>query len=127
MSTLIVAVVGAIAIIWMLGPFGDKKLKTRKAQRAKNPYHATSINCQEGGCKAVKAFASRRFLAAETPAIPLPGCDSGKCLCTYTHYEDRRVGDRRSPASMNVDRTGWGQRGSHGRRKSDWRPAVEVC
>lgn len=42
---------------------------------------------------------TRRFLAGETPPLPLPNCTAPRCLCRYAHYEERRGGDRRAPVS----------------------------
>ena len=93
-----------------------------------NPYYATSISYSDSACSAVKALAPERFLVGEAPAIPVPRCSAGQCDCTYKHYKDRRTGvrDRRSPSGLSAGQGTWGKRGSHGRRKSDWRVATSA-
>ena len=126
MSTLIVVFFSAIAIIWVLNPFDGRKPKVRRAVNKLNPYHSTSIKFEDDACDMVKGFSSRRFLADDSPIIPLPLCRTEDCRCTYIHHEDRRDGiaDRRCASNLQSENTDWGKRGSQGRRKSDWRVAV---
>jgi hypothetical protein len=68
------------------------------AQPAKEEprYNGVEIVPQKGDCcAAVRALAGQRFLAAEAPLFPLPGCDRPNCGCRYRHYEDRRTDIRR--------------------------------
>ncbi|MFK8047582.1 MAG: hypothetical protein AB8B81_04015 [Halioglobus sp.] len=126
MGTLIVVLFSAVAIIWVLNPFGGKRPKVRRAVPKLNPYHAISIKFEEDACDGVRAFSSRRFLADKSPLLPLPQCRLEDCRCTYVHHEDRRDGtvDRRSASNLQSESGDWGKRGSQGRRKSDWKVAV---
>ena len=66
-------------------------------------FHGVSLKPGLEACPAVQALAGQRFLPAEAPTVPLPGCDQKKCQCAYSHHSDRRErGDRRS---------GWGSFG----------------
>jgi len=57
--------------------------------------HAVSVESDFMVCDAARKLGDKRFLSAEAPPLPLPGCDSGRCECRYVHHEDRRVGDER--------------------------------
>ena len=61
-----------------------------------NPFHAVSILSPLHNCAAAREFEGKRFLAAEAPRLPLPGCTAATCTCRYAHHEDRRQGPRRS-------------------------------
>lgn len=65
--------------------------------RAGGRYHCVEIRSRGRPCAAAQAFAGRRFLPRAAPPIPLPGCTAMSCRCAYVHFDDRRVGDRRSP------------------------------
>ncbi len=47
-------------------------------------------------CQAVRDIAGRRFLAEEVPPLPLEGCDTASCQCTYKLFGDRRTDLRRT-------------------------------
>jgi hypothetical protein len=57
--------------------------------------HAVSVESDFMVCDAARTLGDKRFLSAEAPPLPLPGCDRGRCECRYVHHEDRRVGDER--------------------------------
>ena len=60
-------------------------------------YHAVGIRPGEICCEAARQFGTLRFLSAQAPGLPLPGCQLTSCTCRYSHYPDRRHGvDRRS-------------------------------
>ena len=63
--------------------------------RAGGPYHCIAIRSRGEPCRAARAMAGRRLLSREAPSLPLPGCTSASCRCSYIHYDDRRVDDRR--------------------------------
>jgi hypothetical protein len=63
--------------------------RPRVAQRS-TPYHSVSIQIQSGACRAAQEIRGRRFLSDEAPLLPLPGCTSVQCNCTFVHYADRR-------------------------------------
>jgi hypothetical protein len=57
--------------------------------------HAVSVESDSMVCDAARKLGDQRFLSAEAPPLPLPGCDRGRCECRYVHHEDRRVGEER--------------------------------
>lgn len=62
-----------------------------------SPFHAVSIKFfRPKACEAAIKLARKRFLATEAPELPLAGCTSRVCDCTYYHHEDRRKGPRRA-------------------------------
>jgi hypothetical protein len=66
------------------------------ARKASSPYHAVAVVPGPRACAAAEALRDRRFLSREAPALPLPGCDCGRCQCRYEHFDDRRKGLRRA-------------------------------
>jgi len=126
LGTFIIIVLSAAAIVWLLNPFEGHKPRTKRAKGRLHRFHAISIKFEDSACERAKAFSSRRFLAEDSPRIPLPQCRPEDCHCTYVHHEDRRSGvaDRRSASNLQSEGGEWGERGSQGRRKSDWRVAV---
>lgn len=60
-------------------------------------WHAVRVVPGKVSCEAVRQLRSQRFLSAEAPRLPLPGCAAGTgCDCVYRHYADRRSGPRRA-------------------------------
>ncbi|MCP5131360.1 MAG: hypothetical protein H6985_17485 [Pseudomonadales bacterium] len=72
-----------------------------RAAPALNPYRAVSVKCGPGACEAALALGKRRFLTGELKKLPLAGCTSSNCGCTFEHHPDRRNShdDQRAPAS----------------------------
>jgi hypothetical protein len=68
-------------------------------------YRAASLHVEKTSCAAAKGLAGKRFLGAETPAIPLKECDRiGDCPCKFRKHIDRRSDDDRRSNSYAVDR-----------------------
>ena len=68
-------------------------------------YRAASLQVEKTSCAAAKDLAGKRFLGAETPAIPLKECDrTDDCPCKFRKHIDRRNGDDRRSNSYAVDR-----------------------
>ncbi len=89
---------------------------------ARNPYHAVAISSPAGACEHALSLRGRRFLAAEAPLLPLPGCSAAVCSCIYQHFEDRRQQRRRDLYPDKVYMTEAEQierRRSNGRRSAD--------
>lgn len=87
-----------------------------------NPYHAVSIRPGRYACGAVLQLQGVRFLSADAPKLPLPGCNASTCNCRYQHHEDRREADRRQsdvwgsgPKWTGPER----RKGGRGRRSTD--------
>ncbi len=120
----------ALLLIWIYlrmnqgrssGSSDDRKLPATD----RGEFHAVAIRFSEHACAAAKRHAGERFLASESPELPLQDCDVAKCECSFAHYDDRRSGyDRRSPFDPALGSSGTGlheieRRQSGGRRKDD--------
>jgi hypothetical protein len=92
-----------------------------KSAAFKTPWHAVAPIMGPGACKAVQALGTKRWLSAEAPRFPLPGCDNRLCDCRYRHYEDRRGKGRRAMDRNEFPRpyAGPQRRELRGRRVSD--------
>lgn len=74
--------------------------KPRKSSKAVDPtvsaFRAVEI---EPGldecCDAVVKVQGLRYLRAQAPSLPLPGCTARHCACHYVQKTDRRAGARR--------------------------------
>ena len=104
MRTVLLLLVVGLLIAWYFYRQGLDKPEERKdrrispARKGRVKFHAVSIKPGAYACSAANALAGQRFLAAEAPNLPLPGCDAAECECHFTHHNDRRTGkDRRSP------------------------------
>jgi hypothetical protein len=104
MRTVLLLLVVGLLIAWYFYRQGLDKPEERKdrrispAQKDRARFHAVSIKPGPYACSAANDIAGQRFLAAEAPNLPLPGCDAAECECHFTHHNDRRTGkDRRSP------------------------------
>ena len=58
------------------------------------PYSAISLRCGRGACGVAREIANQRFLSTDAPALPIEGCTSQSCHCSYRYYDDRRKEDR---------------------------------
>lgn len=115
---LAVVVAGILIYLW------------KRKQAPKPVVRAISYRCvgiespdPHAACSAVRAMAGHRFLAGQSPQIPVPGCSAPRCSCKFVHYEDRRAGDRRGTRGQQVrslKSLDWAERRSpRGRRKAD--------
>ena len=72
------------------------KVRTKRAASAKKvDYSCVEIKVRLDHCTAVEKMGGKRFLTAEAPWLPLPGCDRKQCKCRYARYDDRRMDTRR--------------------------------
>lgn len=60
-------------------------------------YHCVEVQPGQQICEASRNIQGQRFLPAEAPTFPLPGCDQQACQCRYVHHDDRRDDSRRNP------------------------------
>jgi len=75
---------------------GPVKVTRNEPNRKAHHYYGASIQLGNNPCKAVKAIADQRFLSADAPHFPLPGCNRDECRCMMCPQDDRRAGyDRR--------------------------------
>jgi hypothetical protein len=58
-------------------------------------WHAVSVVAGSQACDGARKCGPHRFLSAQAPLLPLPGCDSRTCECRYRHHPDRRARSRR--------------------------------
>lgn len=70
---------------------------TRRMPRTPS-YEAVSVRPCLEACRVAWDQQGMRYLSAEAPELPLPGCDAGKCTCRYVHHEDRRGAEDRRDA-----------------------------
>ena len=99
--------------------------KTTRVSGARARFRGVQLNPnQDACCDAVRASIGQRFLSGEVPMLPLEGCDSEDCRCTYELFDDRRTTVRRVGHFKNgktlqfrlVNRRG---DGTKGRRRGD--------
>jgi hypothetical protein len=87
------------------------------------PWEALEIVADADSCIASKHLKGKRFLCAETPTLPLPGCTSARCTCSYGYFADRREGPRRAEDqgefAMLLSGPETERRNRRGRRKTD--------
>lgn len=65
-----------------------------------SPYHCVEVKTSYDACEKVLELHGMRFLSAEAPLLPLPGCDQ-YCQCKFKHHNDRRLDDRRDSFSSS--------------------------
>lgn len=59
-------------------------------------YRSVQVKADDASCcQAVQTLLGKRFLSSEVPKLPLDGCDSKACQCTYELHDDRRADIRR--------------------------------
>jgi hypothetical protein len=63
--------------------------------RAAERFAAVEIVWRGGACDAARAVAGQRFLADQSPALPLAGCTKARCDCRFAKLSDRRTEQRR--------------------------------
>ena len=116
---LMLAVLAVAAWWWMRRDNDDPETDGRVGA---SPYHCVSVTPGKDACPTAQTIKGNRFLSAEAPPLPLPSCTSARCRCTFTHFNDRRRGDRRNPYSPQTHtymvRGGDERRGRRGRRAS---------
>lgn len=69
-------------------------------KKAVNPYHCVEVKMSYDACEEVLKIHGKRYLSAEAPTLPLPGCDQN-CGCKFKHHNDRRFDDRRDSFSAS--------------------------
>ena len=103
MKTILLLLVLGLLVAWLFYRQGLERPATRQdrrigSMRDSGEYHAVSIKPGAYACTEANEISGQRFLAADAPEIPLPGCTSSRCECRFVHHTDRRTGkDRRSP------------------------------
>jgi hypothetical protein len=91
------AVVALVAVGLYLRDRNGRKAAAKSPDRDAGTFHAVSIRFdQRSACDAARKLKKQRFLSAEAPRLPLPGCTARQCACSYRRYADRRAGSRRA-------------------------------
>ena len=101
---IVLAVVAVAAVAWLYRGKGSPEPEQNKPAPTAQ-HRAVTVKPCAGCCQAVKRIRGRRYLANQAPTLPLDGCTSGACSCSYVHYEDRRedvMGDRRNGVVLNI-------------------------
>jgi hypothetical protein len=88
-----VAVLTAVIHWWMRRPRSGHV--PFRAARAAERFAAVEIRRRSGACAAARALDGQRFLANQSPALPLAGCSKKRCDCHFAKLSDRRTDDRR--------------------------------
>jgi hypothetical protein len=87
------------------------------------PWESLEVVPDDNSCLASHHLKGHRFLCSETPTLPLPGCTSERCTCSYQYFTDRRRGPRRAEDlgefAMLISGPETERRNRRGRRKSD--------
>ncbi len=122
---IVLAVLAVAAVAWLYRGKGSPEPEQNKPAPTAQHRAVTVKPCAEC-CQAAKQIRGRRYLANQAPNLPLDGCTSGACSCSYVHYEDRRedvMGDRRVMYGIGADlmlKTGREDcRSKAGRRRED--------
>jgi hypothetical protein len=63
--------------------------------RAPERFASVEIRPRGGACRAARELEGQRFLANQSPALPLTGCTKTRCDCTFAKLSDRRTDERR--------------------------------
>lgn len=122
----LIAILLAIALLAVAGywlwsrPSPARHALSRTAHTAER-FAAVEIRRRSGACDAARALEGQRFLANQAPTLPLVGCTSTRCECTFAKLSDRRTDDRRwghdgLSAAMFLDEE---RRNHAGRRDTD--------
>lgn len=72
------------------------KKKEARVTNTRSRFRGVQLNPNHDGCcETVRESIGQRFLSNEVPMLPLEGCDSDDCRCTYELFDDRRTIVRR--------------------------------
>lgn len=117
---IVLAIMALVAWYVMRGRPSENEAES---ENASHPYHCVTINPGQGACRTAQTLKGIRFLSAEAPLLPLASCDTTRCRCTFSHYKDRRRGDRRNPyrpeSHSHVYQGNEERRDRRGRRTTD--------
>ncbi|MFK8042399.1 hypothetical protein [Congregibacter sp.] len=88
-------------------------------QAPSGPYAAVSIKPCPNSCAAAFETSNLRYLKSSAPSLPIEGCNSRDCQCSFTHHLDRRGNsdeDRRIGIGLQTEL--YGTSGETNRRKN---------
>lgn len=84
----------AAAGYWWWSRMRQEKTKSEARPRAPR-FSAVEIRSLGVPCAAALALDGQRFLAHQSPPLPLVGCTNKHCDCTFAKLSDRRSDERR--------------------------------
>jgi len=93
----------ALVDILRRNPAVADSARAGRAARPATAWHAVSILAGSAACEGARDCGSRRFLSADAPRLPLPGCGRA-CECRYRHHPDRRGAPRRGIDRAHIAR-----------------------
>ena len=97
---LFIAILILLPSIWLwLHYFKSRK---HTVLRSHQTYHGVTIHPCSTACDKVKSLDRIRFLAREVTSLPVLGCTTKECTCTYVHHKDRRNGEDRRIAGITM-------------------------
>ena len=74
----------------------NRQSATAAADQLTTQWRAVKIVPGLISCSAVQKLAYGKYLANDSPSLPLENCSQKECRCKYVHLDDRRSGgDRR--------------------------------
>jgi hypothetical protein len=121
----------AIAFWWYLAARQKRRKAVLRVRRPiRSDYHCVEIRSGRAACEAARKLGKTRFLSREAPVLPLQGCNTPNCTCSYAHFDDRREHDRRNPygewASIPPALTGERRSRTERRKSSEnmFRPSI---
>jgi hypothetical protein len=97
---ILIAILGAVGVLaaaihWWSRRRPQLRHVPARTTRAAERFAAVEIRRRTGACEAARALDGRRFLANQSPALPLAGCTKARCDCRFEKLSDRRTDDRR--------------------------------
>lgn len=93
---LIAAVIIAfVGVLWSGNKPRHSNKKGKSLARLRNSGQYWGVTIRNGNCSASKRMCGRGFRLAEAPSLPVPGCRSLRCACSYTGLRERRKKQRR--------------------------------
>ncbi len=127
MSEIAILAVVAVAALVLGAQFLQRRREPAQGaqpepERSAHPFHCVSVKPRSKSCSEARKLREERFLPAEAPPIPLPGCTAAECGCVYVHHDDRRHQARRDAhlhKAFEMDEGKLERRKSRGRRKAD--------
>ncbi|WP_439100913.1 hypothetical protein [Congregibacter sp.] len=96
----------------------DNHADKSRAQAPRAPYAAVSVKPCPNSCAMAFETSNVRYLTSAAPSLPLEGCNSPGCQCSFRQHQDRRCNrdeDRRIGIGLQTEL--YGTAGEKNRRK----------
>ena len=115
-------IIAVIRMAWSAKTPRQGNNKAKNLARLRNSGQYWGVTIRNGNCSASKRLCGRGFRLSEAPSLPIPGCRSLRCACSYTGLRERRKKERRGSPDRRIElRLGSAQperRGQRDRRGS---------